>query len=624
MKKILLLLFISAGFSAKTQPLFPPYKEVLERFYGAYSPVATTDGIGFARKRDGWHVTVTDLLTQNLRSEQAFWSVKTGEYQRLTGFDAPQQTKKTEDLVRPFLNGSANSYNFYGYERCRYYGYSRWDRDMVNDFGSLSLASLPDTLLEGLGRAYANYVNGFCWYQTGGEETAADSLRRKLRPLELPSAQRTDSIVFYIHKATACFTELKKRNLFYKTLVGNSGMKEFNEQMHGYNQMIMSGDEKKAAGFLAEIKPNETLEKMAKNYLGNCPLNSILITFGDNDTYPLWYVQETQHYRQDVAVINESLLGVPAYIHMLHRKGIAAFSTPPAVYGSEAYQYSLYRSEKNFPGKQLSLAQLLTLLQTKKYKDESSYYSEPKAAYPTRNVVLKVDPLRFKKISAQAGLGTAIRFTLSDYLTLDRMLVYDLIQTNLYKRPVCFTAAADYVSAHLQTLGSVYQLLPLNPQTPAANENADNRNLENYLQTTFQFVSASDHSTGIAPDAAYEKTAHYFFARVAIWEFTGGNKAKAAAWMKKLTGLCSGKFEPGNDGYLGYAYAVAGDTVTATVLIEQSAQFAYDSFVHPSALAPVQTKTSALNDVLQLSTTLDQLKLHSAKVDALKELLMKD
>jgi hypothetical protein len=45
----------------------------------------------------------------------------------------------------------------------------------------------------------------------------------------------------------------------------------------------------------------------AINILNSVPQNGILITYGDNDTFPLWYMQMAENYRTDVIVINEVL-----------------------------------------------------------------------------------------------------------------------------------------------------------------------------------------------------------------------------------------------------------------------------------------------------------------------------
>ena len=75
----------------------------------------------------------------------------------------------------------------------------------------------------------------------------------------------------------------------------------------------------------------------AKNYLASVDENGVLITFGDNDTFPLWYAQEVEGFRTDVRILNYTLSGMYWYVEQLfnrlYESDALEFTLPKEYYG---------------------------------------------------------------------------------------------------------------------------------------------------------------------------------------------------------------------------------------------------------------------------------------------------
>lgn len=157
----------------------------------------------------------------------------------------------------------------------------------------------------------------------------------------------------------------------------------------------------------------------AYNMLSSCDSNAILITYGDNDTYPLWYLQEIEGYRTDVRIINYNLLGTDWQNEQLTRKINNADSLPviwkPEQYRGGKLAYLPYFEDPRIPKDRFfNLEEIINFFTSDKNKLPTRG-GEMASYLPSKNLMIQIDrnavlKSGLVKAADSANIPSEIRF----------------------------------------------------------------------------------------------------------------------------------------------------------------------------------------------------------------------
>jgi hypothetical protein len=187
----------------------------------------------------------------------------------------------------------------------------------------------------------------------------------------------------------------------------------------------------------------------ASNFLESCAKDAIIFTYGDNDTYPLWYAQEVEGIRRDVRVVNLSLIAVDWYIELLRRK---VNDSPPIKMSIPQDAYRGKKRNQVFYFNESPQDELMSIQEWIKYiggnnpprvRLQSGRSLE--THMPSRRVYIPVDVEAAIKngtatIADSANLVNRIPLKLQgkDYIIKDELAILDILSSNLWERPIYF------------------------------------------------------------------------------------------------------------------------------------------------------------------------------------------
>ena len=222
-------------------------------------------------------------------------------------------------------------------------------------------------------------------------------------------------------------------------------------------------------------RSNKTLARdLATDYLESCAPNAIVISFGDNDTYPLWYAQEVEGVRRDIRVINSSLLGIDWYINQLRYKvnqsdPIDPIWTAEQIEGAKRDGVYFVQKPGMDPNQYMDL---FTMMKDYAGSDDPGKMEQTRDGigintYPSKKVTVPVDVDFVRKnntVNANDSVVTELKFDIpKTVLQKNDAAILNIIAANKWKRPIYFTSERISLGfdKYIRQDGLTYRLVPV-------------------------------------------------------------------------------------------------------------------------------------------------------------------
>ncbi|MCX6325702.1 MAG: DUF2723 domain-containing protein [Bacteroidia bacterium] len=227
-----------------------------------------------------------------------------------------------------------------------------------------------------------------------------------------------------------------------------------------------------------------TARDIGANYLKSCAPNSILFTYGDNDSFPVWYVQDVEEVRTDVRVANLSYIQAGWYIEMMRQKAFESDPLPLTL-GTEKYIEGVREQlpVNNRVDKPVDLKEVVQFagFEDKKYKVDPGGRGDYLNYIPASKFIIDVD-------SAKVFSNGTVKKYFKDRLVSPMIWEYsetnafkgdlaimDLLSTNKWERPVYFSTTVP--SSQYKGLekffieeGLAYRVVPVRADQPEQGE----------------------------------------------------------------------------------------------------------------------------------------------------------